>query len=243
MEKTAELLPSTTPFQAILSYLKRSGEKELKSIRYGKRSGKKSSESGVILAYKEKEKDDSMHFLYFNYQSKRFDHVDDISWIFRVLQCDEEEPVVVPLEGYELFRQLKIIDEKAREEILVAINAPFEARKAEKIKVKNQERIYLLLYEMFKTAKAPGDDIKMLYQILTRENYAAWDNDFKKIYETYQENQDVKNFITSLNRLLEEYKIKTRQNVILKEVKPENLEMVGCMFLVNPEFKEWGVLG
>ncbi|MCI0564263.1 MAG: hypothetical protein MN733_37795, partial [Nitrososphaera sp.] len=39
MERSAELLPMMTPFQTILSYLKKMGEKELKAIPYGKRSG------------------------------------------------------------------------------------------------------------------------------------------------------------------------------------------------------------
>jgi hypothetical protein len=42
----------------------------------------------------------------------------------KLLKCKEEEPLKIPYEGYEVFRQMQIIDEKARLEILPSINAP-----------------------------------------------------------------------------------------------------------------------
>ena len=240
MEMSAELLPMSTPFQEILSYLKKTGEKELKAIPYGKRSGKKSAvESGLILAYKERKKDDSMHLLFYDYKHAKFDHTEDITWIFRHAECKEDEPLVMPLDGYALFTQLKLIDEKARQEILIAVNAPFEARKATKIKGKNQEKLCLLLYEMYDTAKVAKNDIIPIYQLLTKSNYPAWEEDFKRIHEKYLQDQSIGNMITSLNKLFEEYKIKTREIASSRQVKPQDLELVGCMFLVNPSFKDW----
>lgn len=244
MERGAELLPMQTPFQAILSYLKKVGEKELKAIPYGKRSGKNSTdENGLILAYKERKKDDSMHLLYYDFKHAKFEHSEDVTWIFRHAECKEDEPRVMPLEGEQLFTQLKMIDEKARQEILIAVNAPFEARKAAKIKGKNQEKLRLLLYEMFDSAKVTKDDIIPIYQLLARTNYPAWEEEFRQIHEKYLQDQSIGNMITSLNRLFEQFKIKGREMASARQVKPEDLVLVGCMFLVNPSFKEWSRIG
>lgn len=243
MEQSSELLPFSTPFQIILSYLKRMGEKELKAIPYGKRSGKKTTaESGVILAYKERSKKDSMHFLFYNYKKSGFEHVGDIAWIFRSAECKDDEPLVMPLEPLVLFRHLKEIDRRAREEILIAVNAPLEAKKASKIKAKNQEKLSLLLMELFSSGKASKDDILEAYQLLTSTNYPAWDDEFRQIYEKYQEDQNVLNMITSLNKLFEQYKIKTRATAVRKKVLPEDLELVGCMYLANPSYKDWSLM-
>lgn len=242
MERSAELLPLMTPYQTVLSYLKKVGEKELKSIPYGKRSGRQSQESGIVLVYREKRSKDSIHFLFFDYKNKRIDHVGDINWIFRLLKCEEEEPLTIPLEGYELFRQLKIVDEKARQEILIAVNAPFNARKTQKIKPKYQHELVGILFQMVSTGKATKEEIIPVYSVITSANFAAWDNDFKTMYEAYQKNQDIHSLVTSLNKLFEQYKIKTRESTSPKEVKPEDLMLVGCMFLSNPSFKDWNML-
>lgn len=243
MERSAELLPFQTPFQTILSYLKKMGEKELKGIPYGKRSGKAySAESGLILAYKDKNKADSLHFLFYDYKNSKFDHVGDVTWIFRAAECKEEEPLNMPLEGFELFRQLKVIDEKARQEILIAVNAPYEARKAIKIKVKYQELLRQQLYELYNSGKVARDDISSLYKLVTSANFPAWDDEFKEIYEKYQQDQSPGNLATSLQKLFEQYKIKSRVSIQPRQAKPEDLELIGCLFLVNPSFKDWNLL-
>lgn len=241
MERSAELLPMMTPFQIILSYLKKMGEKELNAIPYGKRSGKKSAESGLILAYREKKNIETLHLLYYDYKHRRFDHVNDITWIFRSAKCEDGEPLSIPFEGFELFRQLKTIDTEARQQILVAVNAPFEARKTVAIKRKYQKELYTTLYEAFKTGKISSDEVKPAYSLLGR-NHVAWENEFKEMYEQYQVDQNIRGLIISLSKLFEEYKVKARETVAPKEVRPEDLVLVGCMFLVNPTFKDWNIL-
>ncbi|MEO9294654.1 MAG: C-terminal helicase domain-containing protein [Nitrososphaera sp.] len=243
MEQGAELLPFSTPYQVILSYLKKMGEKELKTIPYGKRSGKKTAaESGLVLAYREKSQIDSMHFLFYNYKRAGFEHVGDIAWVFKSIQCKEEEPLAMPLEGITLFQHLKEIDRRAREEILVAVNAPHEAKKAVKIKAKNQELLVLLLMDLFNSAKATRDEILPTYQLLMSGSYSAWDKEFGEIYEKYQQDQSIPNLIASLNRLFEQYKVKSRAATLRRKVQPDDLEMVGCMYLANPTYKDWSLM-
>jgi superfamily II DNA or RNA helicase len=242
MERSAELLPMMTPFQIILSYLKKMGEKELKAVPYGKRSGKKSDESGLILAYREKKNIETLHLLYYDYKHRRFDHVNDVTWIFRNARCEEPETLVTPIEGFDLFRQLKVIDAEARQQILIAVNAPFEARKTVAIKRKYQKELYAILYESFKTGKVSSDEVKPVYSLIGRTNHVAWENEFKKMYEQYQIDQNIRGLIISLNKLFEEFKVKLRVAATPAQVRPEDLILVGCMFLVNPSFKDWNIL-
>ncbi|MCI0564264.1 MAG: hypothetical protein MN733_37800 [Nitrososphaera sp.] len=149
---------------------------------------------------------------------------------------------MIPIEGFDLFRKLKEIDTEARQQILVAINAPFEARKTVAIKRKYQKELYTVLYESFKTGKVSSDEVTPVYSILGRTNHVAWENEFRKMYEQYQIDQNIRGLIISLNKLFEEFKVKLRVATAPKQVKPEDLVLVGCMFLVNPSFRDWNLL-
>lgn len=241
MERASELLPMLTPYQIILSYLKKVGEKELKAIAYGKRSGKKSDESGIILAYREKKNLDSLHMLYYDYKRRHFDHVNDVAWLFRHAKCEETEQLAIPIEGDELFRQLKVIDTGARQNILVAVNAPFEARKTAAIKRKYQRELHSIIFESAKTGKVSMQEAGPVFAIL-KSNRVAWEDEFRIMCERYQQNQNIRELIMSLNTLFEEYKIKTRETSAPKQVKPEDLVMVGCIFLADPRFQDWSLL-
>jgi superfamily II DNA or RNA helicase len=242
MERSAELLPSTTPFQEILGYMKKIGELELKSIPYGKRSGKNSEESGLILCYKEKTEHDSLHFLFYDFRHKRFDHINDITWVFRMLRCQEKTSLNIPFEGFEVFRHIRMVDQKAREEIIIAVNAAFEARKTQKIKSKYQRQLYDTLYDAFKSGKATRDEVNQVFKLLIKGNYPAWEKDFKEFYEKFQLEQSIPNLVTSLLTLFQKFKIEERQASKAKELKSVDLILVGCMFLVNPSFKDWNIL-
>jgi superfamily II DNA/RNA helicase len=83
MERSSELLPVMTPFQFIVSYLKKMGKEKLESIRLGKRSGKSSDVNGLALFYRERGNLDGIHLLFYDYDKGRLDHINDVSWIFR----------------------------------------------------------------------------------------------------------------------------------------------------------------
>ncbi len=242
MERSAELLPSMTPFQQILSYLKKVGQEELKGISYGRRSGKESDDSGLILCYREKGKKDSLHMLYYDYKSKHFTHVNDVSWIFRSISCTEETPLVMPMEGLEVFRHIHMIDGQARKEILTAINTPYESKRTQDIKPKYQKELHSVIYNAFKSGKVPLDEVSTVYKILTKGNYSAWEKEFKELYEKFQRDQNTPALLVSLSKLFYEFKIESRILTEVKKLGPEDLVLVGCMFLVNPSFKGWNIL-
>lgn len=243
MERSAELLPLLTPFQQILSYLKKVGQEELQGISYGRRSGKESDDSGLVLCYREKGKKDSLHMLYYDYKSKHFTHVNDVSWIFRSISCSEETSLVIPMEGLEVFRHIYMIDEQARKEILTAINTPFESRRTQDIKPKYQKELHSVIYNAFKGGKVSLGEVSSIYKILEKGNYSAWEKEFKELHEKFQRDQNIHSLLISLSKLFHEFKIESRITTEVKNLGPGDLVLVGCMFLVSPSFKDWNVIG
>jgi ERCC4-related helicase len=242
MERSAELLPSMTPFQQILNHLKKIGQEELIGIAYGRRSGKESDDSGLVLCYKEKGRKDSLHLLYYDYKNKMFSHINDVTWIFRAIRCIEETPLSVPLEGLEVFRHIHMIDTKARSEVLTAINTPFELKKTQEIKPKYQKELYNIIFNGYHSGKVSLDEVSSVYTTIGKGNYFAWEREFKELYDKFQRDQDIHSLIASLSKLINEYKIKSRIISEVRELGPEDLTLVGCMFLVNSSFKDWNIL-
>lgn len=242
MERSAELLPMQTPFQAILAYMKKVGAKDLESIPLGKLSGKKSDESALVIFYREKRKAEEMHLIVYDYKRSRFDHINDVSWIFRKIECNEDEPLLIPLSGYEAFRQIKIIDDKARQEVLTAINAPLDAKHAQKVKPKNQRELRDIILNAFTEGKITRDESSAVYSILNNNNLVAWEDEFAEYIEDFKRHQDIKSLIASLQQLFNRYKIGARERIEARAASPDDLEFVGCMFLTDPTLKEWKVM-
>ena len=81
-----------------------------------------------------------------------------------------------------------------------------------------------------------------IYSILTRGNYAAWEREFKEFYEDFQRDQNIHLLLSTLSKLFNEFKIESRIVTEVRKLGPEDLVLVGCMFLVNPAFKELNIL-
>jgi superfamily II DNA or RNA helicase len=241
MERSMELLPSVTPYQEILRYLKKIGQTELKGVPFGKRSGKSSVNNGLVLCYTEKGKRESLHFIHFDYKIKKFDHINDVSWIFKKLRCDEDTQLNMPLNGFDVFRQIHLIDNKAREEILLTLNAPFELRRTRGIKLRYQNELLSTIFDAYKNGKIPSSDVLPIYNTLKRSNYYAWEKEFKEIYEIYQKDQNIQYLLISISVLLKRYKIEQRELIKMKKKNKEDLLLIGCMFLVN-SIEDWNLL-
>lgn len=75
-----------------------------------------------------------------------------------------------------------------------------------------------------------------------KANYAAWEKEFKELFESYQREQNIHTLLASLSKLFHQFRIETRMVSEVRKLGPEDLILVGCMFLVNPSFKEWNIL-
>jgi superfamily II DNA/RNA helicase len=237
LERSAELLPEQKPFQFILSYLKKVGAETLETIPLGRRSGKQSDINGLIIFYREREKKEGMHMIYYDYKTARFDHYNDIPWIFRQIESKEDEPISLPIKGYEGFRHFNLIDTKARKEILTAINAPLDAKIAQKIKPKHQRELANEILNAFSTGRVSKEQALRIYTILNEENLVAWEDEFAEFMDEYRREQDIEALLTSLEQLFQKYRIDLRGKRRPKALEPEDLEVVCYMFLSREGFE------
>ena len=238
LEMASELLPMKTPFQFILAYLKKAGAKSLEAIPLGRRSGKRSDQNGLIIFYREKKNAEGMHLIYYDFKRAKFEHYNDITWLFRQIESEEDEPLTLPIQGYEGFRQFNLIDAKARQEILTAVNAPLDARHAQKIKPKHQRELTQEILTAFNTGKVAKEKALPIYRILNQENLVAWEDDFAEYLDDYRRHQNIDVLLTSLEQLFQKYMIEKREKRKPQALEPQDLEVVAYMFLSRPDFKD-----
>jgi hypothetical protein len=238
IERSVELLPTKTPFQFILSYLKRIGKRNLEAIPLGRRSGKRSDLNGLIIFYREKNNREGMHLTNYDFKNGKFEHYNDITWLFKKLESEEDTPLVLPLKGYEGFRQFSIIDTKARQDILTAVNAPLDAKSAQKIKPKYQREIAQEILNAYTTGKVNKEKTLPIYSIINQENLVAWEDEFAEYIEEYHRTQNIDSLLTSIEQLFQKYRMETREKRKPKVLKPEDLEVVAYMFLSREDFKD-----
>ena len=238
LEMASELLPMKTPFQFILAYLKKAGAKSLEAIPLGRRSGKRSDQNGLVIFYREKDNPEGMHLIYYDFKRAKFEHYNDITWLFRQIESEEDEPLTLPIKGYEGFRQFNLIDGKARQEILTAVNAPLDARLAQKIKPKYQRELTQEILNAFNTGKVSKEKALPIYRILNQENLIAWEDDFAEYLNEYRRHQNIDTLLTSLEQLFQKYRIDLREKRRPQALKPEDLEVVSYMFLSRDDFKD-----
>jgi superfamily II DNA/RNA helicase len=238
MERNMELLPTETPFQFILTYLKKVGAKNLESIPLGRRSGKHSDINGLVIFYREKANPEGMHITLYDFKTGRFDHYNDVTWLFRKIESTEEEPLVMPITGYEGFRQFSLIDAKARQEILTAVNSPLVARQAQKIKPRHQRELTQEILNAYTSGKVAKEKALPIYEILNKENLVAWEDEFGEYMDEYRRTQNIDEMLTSLEQLFQKYRIDIREKRKPKTIQPQDLEVVAYMFLSREDFKE-----
>jgi superfamily II DNA/RNA helicase len=233
MERASELLPARTPYQMILTHLRKEGEKGLKGISSGKRSGKISKENGLIIFYREIKSLEGIHLLHYDFKRKRFEHYNDVSWIFQEMECNEGERLHIPLKGLEAFRLFKEIDAKAREELISIINSPLDAKNAQKTGSKHQRELRGMILAALTAGKISREDASDIYAILNRQNLVAWEDEFLEFHQDYRIHQDASVLLSSLRALFQTYKINSSRHEKRRCIKlnPRDLVIVGYEFL------------
>jgi len=231
MERSAELLPAMTPFQFILSYMKKAGQEKLESIPLGKRSGKSSDVNGIIVFYRERKNLEGMHLLFYDFDKGRIEHMNDVSWIFRNASCAEGEPLQIPVSGYEVFRQFRIVDGQARNKIVTEANATIDATEGLKIKPKNQHELLETLLTLFRDGRLPKDKTLPVYDMLLKQNLVAWEADFGEFLQEYKITKNADALLSSVDSLIARYKIEPRARAGAKALDRNALEVIGYIFL------------
>ncbi len=239
LERGLELLPTQTPFQSIVAYLKKMGSQELESIPLGKRSGKFSSDAnGIVIFYREKRNLEGIHIIFFDYRTGKFDPYNEMGWFWRRIECEEKESLLIPLEARDAYRQFRTIDTRAKEEILIQLNKPFDAKSAQRIKPKSQKELVNVIQQVFNDGKISTDESLTIFRILNQHNLVAWEDDFGEMLSDYNRHQNIKSLLTSLEQLFQKYKIQARERARPKPLNTNDLEVVCYTYLSNANFKE-----
>ena len=233
MERASELLPSQTPYQMILTHLRKEGEKGLKGISSGKRSFKLSDQDGLIIFYREKDSLEGIHLLHYDFKAKRFEHYNDVSWIFQKMQCSQDEPLHISLMGLEAFRRFKEIDGRARDELISIINSPLDAKNAQRTGSKNQREIKGLILTALGQGKISRNEASDIYAIMNRQNLVAWEDEFLELHQDYRIHQNAGALLSSLRSLFRRYKIDSsrHEKKRCKKLNPRDLTVIGYEFL------------
>ena len=231
VERSSELLPSMTPFQFILSYLKKAGKVQLESIPLGKRSGKASDLNGIVLFYREKKEIEGMHLLFYDLNLQELQHINDVSWIFSRIRCKEDEQLKIPLAGYDAFKQFRVVDGKARSEIIKEINSAADYKEGLKIKPKNQGILFETLFQLYSQGRLSKDKVLPVYEILLRQNLVAFEQDFAEILNEYKKYKNPEALLGSVGGLIDRFKIQNRETVGRRKLQESDLIVVGYTFL------------
>jgi len=234
MERSAELLPDMTPFQFMLSYLKKMGKEKLESIPLGKRSGKSSDINGVALFYREKKNLEGIHLMFYDYDSGNVEHVNDVTWVFSKVRCEEGEQLRIPLEGLAAFRDFRIIDRIARARIVTELNVPFDTREGRKVKSPNQKVAMETVLDLFRQGKIPQIKTGPVYEMLVTKNLAAWELDLHDYLEEYKIHKNPEALLAKIDSLIQRFKIEARDPLGRKKIDTKDLDVIGYIFLSKP---------
>ncbi len=231
IERSSELLPMYSPYQEILRYIRGEGKKIVESIPLGRHSGKISDINGLILFYREKGNGSNTHMLMYDYKNNRFEYYNEASTIFKKIECKEDTDVYIPIKGYEIFREIGNKDRDAREFIIRHINAPIDKSRGKGIGSNVQYEIKNHIVNAFNNGLL-GEEVADIFAILSNANLGPWDDELSDILKDYKRNDDINSLITALEKLFKRYDIKISKRKP-KELKINDLQLVGCMFITN----------
>lgn len=233
MERASELLPARTPYQMILTHLRKEGEKGLKGISSGKRSGKISKENGLVIFYREIKSLEGIHLLHYDFKRKRFEHYNDVSWIFQEMECNEGEQLHIPMKGFEAFRLFKEIDGKARDELISIINSPLDAKNAQRTGYKHQRELKGMILAALSAGNISQKDASDIYAIMNRQNLVAWEDEFLEFHQDFKIHQDAGVLLSSIRSLFQRYKINSsgHEKKRYAKLNPKDLIVIGYEFL------------
>lgn len=237
MERSAELLTMTTPYQEILKYIKGIGREGLRNIKMGKRSGLQSEYSGVVMIYREDSGD--IHIILYDHKEARIVSVNDITDSFSKIRCNEDEKLSIPFLGNKSFEYIKEVGEHARREIIQKVNSGVVKKTGRSIGGKYQgavrERIMIgFTQERTLTREDVGDT----YDILNSISLVAWEIELKEFIDAHNIKHDTKELLREVQLLFGQYQIEKKPKDNLRKISEGDLHLVGCMFLNGPDMKD-----
>ena len=237
IEEGSDLFGMITPYQEILSYVKNLGSDTLQTIKPGRRSGRRSDHSGVILMYREKNTKD-VHMVMYDHKKSEIDSMNDVTRLFSYIKCDSDEDLSLPFQGSDSFNYIKMASSKARAEILKMVNKGTASQSAQSTGGKFQSIIRDIIQNGYQSEKSLAyDDIGETYNILNTRSLVAWEFELREIAAQYNMEHDIMLLLKRTQALLAKYKIELEPPKEMQKVNEEDLQIIGCMFLDGSAMK------
>ena len=230
LEKSADMLSSDKPFDLLLKFIKDTGVKQLRSIPMGRRSARKSTNSGLIILYRHAITK-NMYFMFYDYAKSSFEHSDDISWIFSNINCTQDETLSMPFTENEAFKQIVIINKMAKSQIIANLNVGHDAKNAQDIGSKKQRSAKSIIEKAFQSKEISKNDVGDAHKILSKKNMGPWDDELEDFIHEYNNFSNIDSFIKNINMLITKYKINLYIDEQVQKVDETDLRVVACMFL------------
>ena len=238
MEQSTDLLTLVTPYQEILTYIKNLGADKLRDIRLGRRSGLESAYSGAVMMYREKNSKD-IHMVLYDHKKPCVASINDMSESFARIKCAPDEKISIPFKGNDSFNYIKMINGEAIYEILQKVNAAIVKKAGTSIGGKYQGVVRDRIFNGFTNeGKLSKEDIGDTYDILNSKSLVAWEFDLKDIIDQHNINHDTMQLLKETQSLLAKFSIEKKSQDNMREIKPDDLQLVGCMFLNGPHMKD-----
>ena len=237
MEKSADLLTMVTPYQEVLSYIKNLGIDKLQDIRPGKRSGLCSESSGAVMMYRENSSKD-IHMVLYDHKKSQI-VINDITESFARIKCDHNEKLSIPFRGNDSFKYIKMINEQAVAEILERVNVGQPKKTLSNVGGKHQGIVRDRIFKGYdEERKLSREDIGSTYDILNAKSLMPWEFDLKDMVHQHNVDHDTMRLLKEVQSLVAKFRIEKESHVNKKEIKRDDLHLIGCMFLNGSDMKD-----
>jgi hypothetical protein len=218
-EEMAELASTDEMKLPLILYLQSIGEARVKEIPLGIHSGKQAEMRGTFFAFKARDR----HFWRF-YPADGGAPITDKRHIFRMIQCQQDTPRVVPKHTvYELL-------EHATQEIMNEIKAVHAGRRIRPPMTGLNQRFYTALNQQALFQSVPEETRQRVNQVLENTSLKPFERDpkMKRIRKEFDNTKD----LLALANALDTYFLESglyRESVpftMLEQIKQEELQLV-----------------
>lgn len=218
-EEMAELASTDEMKLPLLMYLQSIGEARVKEIPLGIHSGKHAESAGTFFAFKARDR----HFWRF-YPADGSTAVTEKRRIFRLVQCQQDTPRVVP--KHSVFELL----ERAAKEIMDEIKTAQAGRKIHPPMTRWNLHLYNALNQQNLFQSVPEETRKRVNGVLEGVSLKPFEREphMKRIRKEYEENKDLLWLANSLDAYFLENGLyrETAPVTMLEQIKQEELQLV-----------------
>ena len=248
MERESDIMPTHSPINELIKYVKAKGMDTMEEFSMGRRSGKKGSDQKVILTYLQKKSGHHVYFVTYNFAKNEILVPDDDSVMINEVACGVDEPVYLPMDGSnnsESFQYLLLIDKKARDaiieknrKVLEEVMNPHRKDSHEKI----VSKIHDIITKEVLHGNIAMDDGELITDLIKSHYLRAWEDDLRWYVAEYERNKNINALITEIKIIRKRIGLDdkpTKESITTDDnITDADLVLVGAMFITGEKFDQ-----